>query len=110
MAGNRPANWALLVGLHALPGGLVCAGLQDAAAKAAPFVAGALAGVVAAAVVIKLGRIGGRIAPASLLGPFVLVFSPSLLLVAKGFNRPDFWITFVGCVLDITSLAAALSR
>jgi TRAP-type uncharacterized transport system fused permease subunit len=40
----------------------------------------------------------------------VFVFSPSLLLVAKGFNWPDFWITFIGCILGITALAAALSK
>ena len=34
----------------------------------------------------------------------------SLLIVAKGFNWPDFVVTFVGCILGITLLAAALSR
>ena len=266
VAGNRPANWALLVGLHAVLGLLVFAGLQDEAAKVALFAAGVVAGALA----IKLCRIEGRMAPAALLEafetgakyalavgaaaatvgivigvvtltgvgfklstiitgaadgmaggvgawlpaalvdpkalalavalvmtglvcillgcgipttanyiimvtvaaptlvlmgveplvahffvfyygvladitppvalaayaaagmagsdpfktgnmafrlglakalvPFVFVFSPSLLLVAKGFNWPDFWITFVGCVLGITLLAAALSR
>ena len=266
VAGNRPANWALLVGWHGVLGLLVFAGLQDEAAKVALFVAGVLVGAAA----IKLGRIEGRIAPAALLEafetgakyalavgaaaatvgivigvvtltgvgfklstiitgaanamaggvgawlpaalvdphalalavalvmtglvcillgcgipttanyiimvtvaaptlvlmgveplvahffvfyygvladitppvalaayaaagmagsdpfktgnmafrlglakalvPFVFVFSPSLLLVAKGFNWPDFWITFIGCVLGITLLAAALSR
>jgi len=42
--------------------------------------------------------------------PFVFVFSPSLLLVAKGFTWADFALTFAGCVLGITLLAAALSR
>jgi len=37
------------------------------------------------------------------------VFSPSLLLVAKGFNWGDFAVTFTGCVLGIVALAAALS-
>jgi TRAP-type uncharacterized transport system fused permease subunit len=40
----------------------------------------------------------------------VFVFSPSLLLVAKGFTWYDFSVTFVGCVLGITVLAAALSK
>jgi len=40
----------------------------------------------------------------------VFVFSPSLLLVAKGFTLQDFAITFVGCILGIVVLAAALSR
>jgi TRAP-type uncharacterized transport system fused permease subunit len=44
------------------------------------------------------------------LVPFVFVFSPSLLLVAKGFNSYDFGVTFIGCVLGITVLAAALSK
>jgi TRAP-type uncharacterized transport system fused permease subunit len=39
----------------------------------------------------------------------VFVFSPSLLLVAKGFTWADFAITFTGCVLGIVALAAALS-
>jgi TRAP-type uncharacterized transport system fused permease subunit len=42
--------------------------------------------------------------------PFVFVFSPSLLLVAKGFTWFDFWVTFIGCVIGITALAAALSK
>jgi TRAP-type uncharacterized transport system fused permease subunit len=42
--------------------------------------------------------------------PFVFVFSPSLLIVAKGFTPYDFVVTFVGCVLGITLLAAALSK
>ena len=45
-----------------------------------------------------------------MLVPFVFVFSPSLLLVAKGFNWPDFVITFSGCVMGITLLSAALSK
>ena len=58
----------------------------------------------------KTGNMAFRLGLAKALVPFVFVFSPSLLLVAKGFNWPDFWITFVGCVLGITLLAAALSR
>jgi len=42
--------------------------------------------------------------------PFVFVFSPSLLLVAKGFTWGDFALTFVGCLVGITVLAAALSK
>ena len=41
--------------------------------------------------------------------PFVFVFSPSLLLVAKGFTWGDFALTFFGCVVGIVALAAALS-
>ncbi len=58
----------------------------------------------------KTGNMAFRLGLAKALVPFVFVFSPSLLLVAKGFNWPDFTITFVGCVLGIVVLAAALSR
>ena len=51
-----------------------------------------------------------RLGLAKALVPFVFVFSPSLLLVAKGFTWSSFAITFVGCVLGIVVLAAALSR
>jgi TRAP transporter 4TM/12TM fusion protein len=58
----------------------------------------------------KTGNTAFRLGLAKALVPFVFVFSPSLLLVAKGFTWVDFWITFVGCVLGITVLAAALSK
>jgi TRAP transporter 4TM/12TM fusion protein len=58
----------------------------------------------------KTGNTAFRLGLAKVLVPFAFVFSPSLLLVAKGFNWPDFTITFVGCVLGIVVLAAALSR
>src|SRR3569832_1717708 len=58
----------------------------------------------------KTGNMAFRLGMAKALVPFVFVFSPSLLLVAKGFTVFDFTITFVGCVLGIAVLAAALSR
>ena len=58
----------------------------------------------------KTGNMAFRLGLAKVLVPFVFVFSPSLLLVAKGFTWPDFAITFFGCVAGITVLAAALSR
>ncbi|MEQ1804925.1 MAG: TRAP transporter permease [Burkholderiaceae bacterium] len=58
----------------------------------------------------KTGNMAFRLGMAKALVPFVFVFSPSLLLVAKGFTPYDFTITFVGCVLGITLLAAALSK
>jgi TRAP transporter 4TM/12TM fusion protein len=58
----------------------------------------------------KTGNTAFRLGLAKVLVPFVFVFSPSLLLVAKGFNWQDFWITFIGCILGITALAAALSK
>lgn len=58
----------------------------------------------------KTGNMAFRLGMAKALVPFVFVFSPSLLLVAKGFTWYDFTITFVGCILGITMLAAALSK
>jgi TRAP-type uncharacterized transport system fused permease subunit len=58
----------------------------------------------------RTGNTAFRLGMAKVLVPFVFVFSPSLLIVAKGFTLQDFAITFVGCVLGITLLAAALSR
>jgi TRAP-type uncharacterized transport system fused permease subunit len=58
----------------------------------------------------KTGNMAFRLGMAKALVPFVFVFSPSLLLVAKGFTVYDFIVTFVGCVLGIAMLAAALSK
>jgi len=58
----------------------------------------------------KTGNMAFRLGMAKALVPFVFVFSPSLLLVANGFTWSAFVITFVGCVLGITLLAAALSK
>ena len=58
----------------------------------------------------KTGNTAFRLGMAKALVPFVFVFSPSLLLVAKGFTWYDFSITFVGCILGIVVLAAALSK
>jgi TRAP transporter 4TM/12TM fusion protein len=58
----------------------------------------------------KTGNTAFRLGLAKVLVPFVFVFSPSLLLVAKGFTWYDFAVTFTGCVLGITVLAAALSK
>jgi TRAP transporter 4TM/12TM fusion protein len=58
----------------------------------------------------KTGNTAFRLGLAKALVPFVFVFSPALLIVAKGFTLYDFSVTFIGCVLGITLLAAALSR
>ncbi len=58
----------------------------------------------------KTGNMAFRLGLAKALVPFVFVFSPSLLLVAKGFTWYDFIVTFGGCVMGITLLAGALSR
>ena len=58
----------------------------------------------------KTGNTAFRLGLAKALVPFVFVFSPSLLLVAKGFTWESFIITFTGCILGITLMAAALSK
>jgi TRAP transporter 4TM/12TM fusion protein len=58
----------------------------------------------------QTGNTAFRLGLAKALVPFVFVFSPSLLLVAKGYNHYDFAVTFVGCVLGISVLACALSK
>jgi TRAP transporter 4TM/12TM fusion protein len=57
----------------------------------------------------KTGNTAFRLGLGKVLVPFVFVFSPSLLLVTKGFNWTDFTIGFLGCVAGITCLGAALS-
>jgi TRAP transporter 4TM/12TM fusion protein len=57
----------------------------------------------------KTGNTAFRLALAKALVPFVFVFSPSLLIVAPGFNWPDFLLTFAGCIVSISFLGAALS-
>jgi TRAP transporter 4TM/12TM fusion protein len=58
----------------------------------------------------KTGTMAFRLGLGKALVPFVFVFSPALLLVAKGFTVYDFVVTFAGCTLGIVVLAAALSR
>jgi TRAP transporter 4TM/12TM fusion protein len=58
----------------------------------------------------KTGNTAFRLGLAKALVPFVFVFSPSLLLVAKGFTWESFIITFTGCLMGITLMAAALSK
>ena len=58
----------------------------------------------------KTGNTAFRLGLAKALVPFVFVFSPSLLLVAKGFTWESFIITFTGCVMGITLMAASLSK
>ncbi|KQZ14091.1 C4-dicarboxylate ABC transporter permease [Mesorhizobium sp. Root554] len=58
----------------------------------------------------KTGNTAFRLGLGKVLVPFVFVFSPSLLLVTKDFNWPDFFLAFFGCAYGITCLGAALSR
>jgi TRAP transporter 4TM/12TM fusion protein len=57
----------------------------------------------------KTGNTAFRLGLGKALVPFVFVFSPSLLLVTKGFNWTDFTIGFIGCVAGIACLGAALT-
>ncbi|MBT9372261.1 TRAP transporter permease [Rhizobium sp. CSW-27] len=57
----------------------------------------------------KTGNTAFRLGLGKVLVPFVFVFSPSLLLVTANFTWTNFFIAFIGCVLGITFLGAALS-
>lgn len=57
----------------------------------------------------KTGNTAFRLGLGKVLVPFVFVFSPSLLLVTADFTWTNFLIAFIGCVLGITCLGAALS-
>ena len=58
----------------------------------------------------RTGNTAFRLGLGKALVPFVFVFSPALLIVTKGFTGYAFAVTFIGCVLGITLLAAALSK
>jgi TRAP transporter 4TM/12TM fusion protein len=57
----------------------------------------------------KTGNTAFRLGMAKVLVPFVFVFSPSMLLVTKGFTWSDFITTTTGCIIGIVMLAAALT-
>lgn len=65
---------------------------------------------MAAADPFKTGNTAFRLGLGKVLVPFVFVFSPSLLLVTKDFTWGNFALAFIGCVVGITCLGAALSR
>ncbi|MEO7391657.1 MAG: TRAP transporter permease [Ramlibacter sp.] len=115
------ANYIIMVTVAAPT--LVQLGVQPLVAHFFVFYYGVLADItppVALAAYAAAGMAGGdpfktgntafRLGMAKVLVPFVFVFSPSLLLVANGFNWYDFTVTFTGCVLGIVVLAAALSK
>ena len=58
----------------------------------------------------KTGNMAFRLGLAKALVPFVFVFSPAMLIVAKGFTYSEFAVTVSGCLIGIAFLAAALSR
>ena len=115
------ANYIIMVTVAAPT--LVQLGVEPLVAHFFVFYYGVLADItppVALAAYAAAGMAGGdpfrtgnqafKLGLAKALVPFVFVLSPSLLLVAKGFNWPDFVITFTGCIVGITVLAATLSR
>lgn len=57
----------------------------------------------------KTGNTAFRLAMAKVLVPFVFVFSPSMLLVTKGFTWADFAMTTGGCLVGIVLLAGGLT-
>jgi TRAP transporter 4TM/12TM fusion protein len=57
----------------------------------------------------KTGNTAFRLGLAKALVPFVFVYSPSMLLVTRGFNWPEFFETTGGCVVGVVMLAAALT-
>jgi TRAP transporter 4TM/12TM fusion protein len=57
----------------------------------------------------RTGNTAFRLGLGKALVPFVFVFSPSLLLVTADFTWHNFVLAFVGCVVGITCLGAALS-
>ena len=115
------ANYIIMVTVAAPT--LVQLGVEPLVAHFFVFYYGVLADItppVALAAYAAAGMAGGdpfrtgntafRLGLAKVLVPFVFVFCPSLLIVAKGFNLQDFAIGVVGCLLGITLLAATLSR
>jgi TRAP transporter 4TM/12TM fusion protein len=58
----------------------------------------------------KTGNTAFRLGLGKALVPFVFVFAPSMLLVVQDFSWYEFVVAFVGCVLGITFLSAALSK
>ena len=57
----------------------------------------------------KTGNTAFRLGLAKALVPFVFVYSPSLLLVTKGFNWPEFFEVGAGCAVGVVMLAIALT-
>ena len=110
------ANYIIMVTVAAPT--LVQLGVEPLVAHFFVFYYGVLADItppVALAAYAAAGMAGGdpfrtgntafRLGLAKALVPFVFVFSPSLLLVAKGFTLGAFAVTFIGCVLGIVALS-----
>jgi TRAP transporter 4TM/12TM fusion protein len=57
----------------------------------------------------KTGNTAFRLGMAKALVPFVFVYSPSMLLVTKGFTWGEFFETTIGCAIGVVMLAVALT-
>src|SRR4029077_7397848 len=57
----------------------------------------------------KTGNTAFRLVVAKALVPFVFVYSPSMLLVTKGFTWSEFFETTIGCAVGVLMLAIALT-
>ncbi len=57
----------------------------------------------------KTGNTAFRLGLAKALVPFVFVYSPSMLLVTKGFTWAEFFETTIGCAVGVVMLAVALT-
>jgi TRAP transporter 4TM/12TM fusion protein len=57
----------------------------------------------------KTGNTAFRLGLAKALVPFVFVYSPSMLLVTKGFTWGEFFETTIGCAIGVVMLAVALT-
>jgi TRAP-type uncharacterized transport system fused permease subunit len=57
----------------------------------------------------KTGNTAFRLGLAKALVPFVFVYSPSMLLVTKGFTWGEFFETTIGCAVGVVMLAVALT-
>jgi TRAP transporter 4TM/12TM fusion protein len=57
----------------------------------------------------KTGNTAFRLGLAKALVPFVFVYSPSMLLVTKGFTWSEFFETTIGCAIGVVMLAVALT-
>jgi TRAP transporter 4TM/12TM fusion protein len=57
----------------------------------------------------KTGNTAFRLGLAKALVPFVFVYSPSMLLVTKGFTWAEFFETTIGCLIGVVMLAVALT-
>ena len=57
----------------------------------------------------KTGNTAFRLGLAKALVPFVFVYSPSMLLVTKGFTWTEFFETTIGCAIGVVMLAVTLT-